>query len=74
MFIERRLRDDPNFPKPIRLSHSPHAHRRFIIPEIEQYERECAVRPAPQNAKQNKPSNPSSRSPSTPKRHRRARS
>jgi predicted DNA-binding transcriptional regulator AlpA len=50
MLIERRLRDDPQFPKPVRFGPSAYAHRRFLIDDIEAYERACAVaaRPAPQ--------------------------
>ena len=69
MFIERRLRADPKFPRPIRFSQSPYAHRRFVIAEIEQYEREQAGRAAPRSAKPGKStkhkSKPSSRSRTT---------
>jgi hypothetical protein len=57
MYIERKLREDPDFPRPVRFGPSPHAHRRFKIADIEQYERQCA---GPQAAKRSKPKNPSS--------------
>jgi predicted DNA-binding transcriptional regulator AlpA len=42
MLIERRLRDDPEFPQPIRLGS---ARRLWDLSEIEAYEKRCASRP-----------------------------
>jgi predicted DNA-binding transcriptional regulator AlpA len=47
MFLERRLKDDPNFPKPIRLSASASAWRLWALDDVEAYERACATRSVP---------------------------
>lgn len=43
MLIVARLRDDPDFPKPIYFGR----HRRWKLSEIESYERVLATRPKP---------------------------
>jgi predicted DNA-binding transcriptional regulator AlpA len=70
MFLERRL-NEPGFPKPVKLGSTPLAHRRWPLDQVEAYERDCTVRPAPLNAKRIQSVN---RPRSTPKRRRRARS
>jgi predicted DNA-binding transcriptional regulator AlpA len=39
MWLERRLRSDPNFPKPIKIG----PRRFFRLSDLEAYERQCAV-------------------------------
>ena len=43
MFIERQLKDDPAFPPYSRFGCGPKAQRRFVIADIEQYERSKVV-------------------------------
>jgi hypothetical protein len=45
MSIERKLRDDPTFPQPVRLLDG--RMRYFDLAAIEAYERNAAARPAP---------------------------
>ena len=39
MFIERKLKDDPTFPRPYRLGEGARPHRMWSIDEISAYER-----------------------------------
>jgi hypothetical protein len=43
MFIERKLREDPTFPPYSRFGDGPKAKRRWIIGDIEAYERSKVV-------------------------------
>jgi hypothetical protein len=45
MSLERKLRDDPSFPKPVRLLDG--RRRYFELSAIEAYERNAAAKPAP---------------------------
>jgi hypothetical protein len=48
MTIERKLHDDPDFPKPIYFGHQ----RKWRISELEEYERKLVIR-APRQRRQN---------------------
>jgi hypothetical protein len=47
MTIERRLRDDPTFPRPSRFSPNGKGPRKWALDQIEDYERAAAARPPP---------------------------
>jgi hypothetical protein len=41
MFVERRLKTDPNFPRPMKFS--PNAKRLFALDDVEAYERRAVA-------------------------------
>jgi predicted DNA-binding transcriptional regulator AlpA len=58
MFLQRRL-SEPGFPQPVKLGSTPLAHRKWPLDQVEAYERQCTVQPAPRTKR--KSTNPSNR-------------
>jgi predicted DNA-binding transcriptional regulator AlpA len=44
MFLDRRLKDDDAFPKPEKIGPNIWSHRKWLLSEIEEYEKVCATR------------------------------